>query len=134
MQCTLIICHCILLRMRNVSDQNYKGNKKKLLSIFFSPTKLQFIRYAEKHGGIRQVIDYKIIGHRKYTICVSGNKGKNTDTLSNYLILIAAPWQQCLANAPRCYFISISPVLLFTVLWQDSLKRQIFLENRFRSL
>jgi hypothetical protein len=55
--------------MRNVSDKNDKGNKKNFyFQQLFFPTKLEFIRYAEKHGGIRQAIDYKTIRRKKYTI------------------------------------------------------------------
>ena len=45
------------------------------LSTFSFPTKLLFVRYAEKHGGVRQAVDH-IVRRGKHTICMSDNKAR----------------------------------------------------------
>jgi len=64
---------------------------------------------VERYDRARQTPDDNIMRHRPDSIWMLGNKGKkNTDTRSEYLILITLPWQQwlcelaCVALYPHC--------------------------------
>ena len=50
----------------------------------------------EQFGRGEEATDNSLIRRRKYTIVLPDNKGKNADTRSGYLVVIAFPRQQWL--------------------------------------
>ena len=63
-----------------------------MLSNFVSPRKSCCLRDVEKYCGAREARDDNIIWRIHFARWIT----KATDTNSEYVILIAFPWQQCL--------------------------------------
>jgi len=51
---------------------------------------------VEQFGRAEEATDDSVIRRRKYAIVLPDNKGKNADTHSEYLVVIAFPRQQWL--------------------------------------
>ena len=66
----------------------------------------------DDHGTAREATDGNTVQHRKYAICIPGIQGKNTDTHSEYLILITFPPQRWLRERASMLRYSTLPVLL----------------------
>jgi hypothetical protein len=86
----MIVSHCIILRMRNVSDKSC-GEIQNAHFVFenFFPKILSFMRNVEKYGTAGQVTDNNKIWH----VCFPCWITKAKETHSIYVILIAFPWQ-----------------------------------------
>jgi hypothetical protein len=86
----------ILLRMKNVSHKNCRQNRNIFYFYFFFFENRAVYKNVEKYGTARQVTDDNIIRSRKETIYMLGNKGKNTNIHSEYVILFTFLLQQWL--------------------------------------
>jgi hypothetical protein len=92
--CTFMaISRWILLRMRNVSDKSCTQNQNThfMFNNFFRKS-CRLWDNVEKYGTARQATDDNIIRRMRCVCWIT----KATDTHSEYVILIALPWQQCL--------------------------------------
>jgi hypothetical protein len=89
----MIISREILLIMRNVSDKSYRENQNThFMFVNFFPKSCRLWDNVEKYGTARQATDDNIILRMRFASRIT----KATDTLSEYVILIAFPWQQLL--------------------------------------
>jgi hypothetical protein len=107
----IIIFRLILLTMRNISDMNLRETQNKHIR----PMSTNFFRkscrlwgYVEKYGGARQDTNDNIIWRMRFAYWII----KATDTLSEYIILIAFPQQQSLRERASSYVNRVLPVLL----------------------
>jgi hypothetical protein len=106
-----IISYSVPLRMRNVSDTNYR---------VYHNTHFMFNHFFSKIHAIYEImweIWYSQTGHRwQYSACPVCAKA--TDTHS-YIIYIAFPSNSGFLNMPQCYGICILTVSLFHCHWLE---------------
>jgi hypothetical protein len=85
--------------MRDVSDRSCSENKNRHLMFNKFFWKLCYLwDNVEKYGTARQNKDNNITWHWKDALCMPDNYGKNTNTYSEYVTLIAFQWQQWLCE------------------------------------
>jgi hypothetical protein len=104
------ISHCILLRVRNISDKVVEKIKTLLMFSKFCRRSCRLWQKVEKCGTAREATDDNII-RRKHIAC---SISKATDTHSEYVILIAVPRQKWLRE--RCTMLRYSALPL---LWNN---------------
>jgi hypothetical protein len=116
----MIISLWILLRIRNVLDKSCRENQNTCFTSnnFSLPKILPFMRYCGKNMVTpRQATDDNIIRHMWFASWLT----KITDPHSEYVILIAFPWQQSLCKHVSVlhytYFDSLNYNFLDGVKW-----------------
>jgi hypothetical protein len=82
----------ILLRMRHISHKGVKKIKTRILCPILFSQKL--CRNVEKYGRARQTTDENMI----WRMCFACRITKVTNSHSEYVILVAFPWQQWLCE------------------------------------
>ena len=79
------------------------------MTFFFPGSRAVYLIMWKKYGRSRQAAD----NNMAHALCMLDNWGKNTETHSEYLILIASPWKQWLRERVLVFYVSRTlPVLL----------------------
>ena len=89
-----IISRSVLPKMRNVWDKSCRKHQNVhfVFNNFFLRQSCRLWDSLEKYDGARQATGHSIIGRRKVAIGIPDNWGKDTDTHSEYLILLLHIW------------------------------------------
>jgi hypothetical protein len=111
----LIVFRTVLLRMRNISDKNWRENQTHITHIFNNDFPENRAIYGIKWKNVVQLDRPQTI----WCICIAYWIPKATNTLSEYVIIMAFPQQTMLAPTHlivtsylKCYVIPKIPVLL----------------------
>jgi hypothetical protein len=104
----IIICHSILLRMRNISDKTCRENQNTFSIQLLFRKSCHLSDKEEKYIGVRQATDDNVI----WRMCFACWTTKATHALRIYHTYCFQR-QRYLAHAPQYYIIQIWPVLYY---------------------